>query len=179
MPLNPFTKTILTKDSLLLESWIDKQIFPMDGGINRFYFDNRTKIDHLNSVVPILVKELLDAVGIEATIVTAVEIDKIYAFLVDEKNFERYKLNYIALIGDFLKSRGTVHIHWGLLKRKQFLNPLVQIVLVKKEGDTIHYFNLEEKLDSWELSDRNSFEYDLEHMHWSRSNEIETAEAIE
>ncbi|MNF18218.1 hypothetical protein D3C80_2221650 [compost metagenome] len=55
----------------------------------------------------------------------------------------------------------------------------MQIVLVKKEGDTIHYFNLEEKLDSWELSDRKSLEYDLEHMHWSRSNEIETAEAIE
>ncbi|WP_333624781.1 hypothetical protein [Sphingobacterium siyangense] len=179
MPLNPFSKAILTKDSVLMESWIQKEIFPMEGTLNRFYFNNREKMDHLNTFIPVLKKELLQAVGIESEVVTAAEIDKIYAFVADKKNFEKYKLNYIAVMGDYLKSKAAPDVKWALLKSKQLLNPLVQMALVKDDGGVIYYFDLEERLDNWELSDRELLEYKFQDAHWRRSNEIETAMAIE
>jgi phage pi2 protein 07 len=179
LPLNPFSKAILTKDSVLMESWIQREIFPIDGTLNRFYFNNREKMDHLNTFAPALKKELLQAAGIESATVTAAEIDQIYAFLADKKNFEKYKLNYIAVMGDYLKSKATSDVKWGLLKSKQLLNPLVQMALVKEDAGLVYYFDLEEKLNDWEHRDRKIVEYYFHDDHWRRSNEIETAVPIE
>jgi len=150
MPLNPFGSSILTSKKDLLDKWISEQHFPVSDEVNKFYFDNQDKIDNLIANKEALKQSLCNYVfkGENKTPdnLSSEEIDSIYKLLKKRKKYQEYKLNFIVLVGDYiLNQHKQGGYHWGLLRSKKFLNPVMSLIIVTDEKEK-RYYNLEDKI---------------------------------
>lgn len=150
MPLNPFGNSIITSKKDLLAKWISKQRFPVSGEVNQFYFNNQDKIDNLIASKETLKQSLCNCLfkGESKTPdnLSSEEIDNIYALLKKRKKYQEYKLNFIVLVGDYILNQHKQEgYHWGLLRNKQFLNPLMNLIIVTSEDEN-QYYNIEDKI---------------------------------
>jgi len=150
MPLNPLGKSMLIKNKNLLEQFINEKYFPDNEEANKFYFDNKQCTDNLIKCKEKLKIELIDYVfkgGNHFQEENSLEqIDYVYETLKKRKAIKKYKLNFIVLIGDFIiRKYGNNDIRWGLVAKKQLLNPIMNLVLIKDEKNGI-YFDIEESI---------------------------------
>ena len=150
MPLNPFGNSIVTSDKLLLDKWISEKRFPNIDAANKFYFENKGIIDSLSANKESLKQELCNHVfkGRKNAIsdLTEDDIDSIYHTLKKGKKINRYKLNFIVLVGDFLLSKyNKEKCQWGLLKSKELINPIVSLILITDANEN-YFFNIEDEI---------------------------------
>lgn len=150
MPLNPFGNSLVTDKKELLDKWISEQNFPANDEVNKFYFENHDKIDNLIARKEVLKQELCNYVfkGENKTFdeLSAEEIDGIYKVLKKSKKYPAFKLNFIVLVGDFILNQNKLENYsWGLLRSKQFLNPVMSLIIVTDEKEK-RYYNLEDKI---------------------------------
>lgn len=150
MPLNPFGNSMLTSKKNLLDKWISEQHFPISDEANNFYFNNQDKIDNLISNKEALKRSLCNYLfkgkSKSPDSLTSIEIDSIYKLLKKRKRYQEYKLNFIVLVGDYiLNQHKHESYHWGLLRSKQLLNPVMSLIIITNEKEK-RYFNLEDKM---------------------------------
>lgn len=150
MPLNPFGNSLLTNKKDLLDKWISEQHFPANDEVNKFYFDNQDKMDNLIANKEALKQTLYNYVfkGENKTSneLSAEGIDSIYNLLKKRKKINEYKLNFIVLVGDFILNQyKQENYRWGLLRNKQLLNPIMNLIIVTDEKEK-QYFNLEDEI---------------------------------
>lgn len=150
MPLNPFGNSLLTDKKELLDKWISEQYFPVNDEVNKFYFENHDKIGNLIANKETLKQELYNYVfkGENKTFheFSTDEIDNIYKLLQKKRKYQDFKLNFIVLVGDFILSQyKQENYRWGLLRSKQFLNPVMNLIIVTDEKEK-RYYNLENKI---------------------------------
>lgn len=150
MPLNPFGNSVLTSKKDLLDKWISEQHFPVSDEANKFYFDNQDKIDNMIANKKALKQSLCNYVfkGESKTPdnLSSEEIDRIYKVLKKRKKYQEYNLNFIVLVGDYiLNQHNQERCHWGLLRSKQLLNPVMSLIIITDEKEK-RYYNLEDKM---------------------------------
>jgi len=143
--INPFSKAIITESRSLLDSWIDNRNFPTGEPLNSF--DNKYQIlitdlpQHFQAFVSKIEADT------DVSIHSDTDIDTLYQKLQTQNKVEELKLSFVIAVGNFLLSKKESEtLGWGLLRIKQFLNPLTTIVLVKQDDDGVRYFELENKL---------------------------------
>ncbi len=144
MPLNPFGKGIIIDNKQLLDDFIDKKCFPVFENIHKFYRDNKEKIDNLSSCRNILISDLLKSYyGHEVNLhnITLNQIEEIYNGLILNKKIKKNRLEVILLIGEYIIQLDKEY-HWGKLENRQFLNPLINLIIVTNELEQ-EYFNVE------------------------------------
>jgi hypothetical protein len=151
MPLNPFGNSILTKRKDLLDKWINNHHFPSNDKVNKFYFDNQKKIDNIIANKDALKRDLCNYIFKKENIIpdtlTAREIDSIYDLLNKRETYQKYMLNFMVLVGDFVLSQyKNKSYHWGLLKIKQYLNPICHLIIVIDEKKQL-FFDIEDKIN--------------------------------
>ncbi len=144
MPLNPFGKSIIIDNKQLLEDFIDKKCFPVFENVHKFYVENKEKIDNIASYKNILISDLLKSYyGHEVNLhnITLNQIEEIYKGLILNKRIKKNRLEFILLIGEYIIQLDKGY-HWGRLENRQFLNPLVNLVIVTNKLEQ-EYFNVE------------------------------------
>jgi hypothetical protein len=152
MPFNPSSDWLLTTDQELLHKWIKDGYFPMGDAIRGSYFERRRKLESHFNRKEALKQAFCDFIfqGEKRSVgdLSAEEINCLYEILRARNLFDRFRLNFILLLGDYIISRGKgLGLRWGLLNDKQHLNPIVHLVIVtgqKQQG----YYNLEQQLSS-------------------------------
>jgi hypothetical protein len=152
MPSNPSSNCLLTAKQELLHKWIKDGYFPMGDQVRGSYFTRRRRLEGLFSRKEGLKQVVCnfifnDEMQLSGNL-SAAEIDSLYEILRARNLFEKFQLNFILLLGDYIISRGKDWgLRWGLLSDKQQLNPLIHLSIVtdqKRQG----YYNLEQQLSS-------------------------------
>lgn len=142
-PLNPFGKNLIVYEKQLLDKFISEEYFPVDEKINIFYYKNKIIINNLLENKNELIKSLLDFENKELSKLTFKDIDEMYNTLKKQRKIEKYRLNFILLLGEFLiRNQKTDSTSWALLSNKQLLNPVINIVIFNNLSG--EYFNIEE-----------------------------------
>jgi hypothetical protein len=149
MPINPFAKCLATKDTILLGKWQTDCYYPTNEKINTFYFANKEKFENLPQFQEVLISDLLKYLKkYENELTQPLDLDEICRLLKKKKAFNKYKLNFIVLMGNHIINKypddGLV---WAKLVNKQLLNPLVTLVLSGVVDNEERYFNLQEFVD--------------------------------
>jgi hypothetical protein len=150
MPLNPFGKCILTKDTNNIIKWETGSFFPTNEDANKYYFDNAYAFNNLKLEKQKLKNLLLDFVYKQENkpiIVNDEVIQDIFNFLKRKKVFKKYSLHFILLVGDFLiENHKEQQYFWGVLKSRQLLNPIMELVLVTNKDGIDKYFDIQNKV---------------------------------
>ena len=152
MPINPFGKAIHTNKQELVNRWIEERYFPVDDKVDSSYFETRERLENLMNFKEELKEALCQYVFKDGwrlpDSVTAGEIDNIYQLLRNRDAYQQFKLNFIVLVGDYIiRRQKDMHIRWGLLFVKQYLNPLTSLVLITDHRQK-RYYHLEKKVNS-------------------------------
>jgi len=180
MPLMPFASSILVFDKALLDKFITEEHFPVNDNVNAWYHKNKTTVDNLNDLKVNMIQELLinsiykedreQQIKLKSN-----DIDLIYQKLKQAKKLTKYKLNFIVLTGEYIiNNLRQDEWDWGVLKNKQLLNPIINLILVKAASNT--YYNIQEALfGKWKYQ---GIEELLKNIHRDskQSNEIEYIE---
>ena len=150
MPLNPFGKSVIVRNKMILDKCIQNEYFPIKDNID--YLSLR-KTSSLFKLKDTLENDLLHYVFKDKykniDNVTNDDIDYVYDVITRKRKKNTYKLNFILLVGDALiKQNHTKNFRWGLLRKKQLLNPLVNLVLVSGPEESKKYFDIEDFLFS-------------------------------
>jgi hypothetical protein len=178
MPLNPFGKSMRINSINLLERFIKERHFPDNEKANEFYVENKCNIDNFIEYKEKLKKDLIDYVfkGSDQRLqeLPVEQIDYVYEFMKKRKMIKKYKLNFIALLGDCLIKRYEAEgLKWGLLANKQLLNPVINLILIADQKQGI-YFNIEESIfGKYSFSGVQMVIHDIENYP-KKSNEIES-----
>lgn len=146
MPLSPFGKALIASDYKIIKKWLTNEYFPTNEKINEFYFSNKRVIDRISQNKDALILDLEEFLGKKDLLnLSSKEIDEVYALLKKKRKFEKYKLNFIFLVGEKLIELNRNELSWGTVRNIQLLNPIVQLVLIKREKDNNEnrYFELE------------------------------------
>ncbi|AMR32796.1 hypothetical protein A0256_15895 [Mucilaginibacter sp. PAMC 26640] len=147
MPINPFAKCLATKDMLLLENWRTDRYYPTNEKVNAFYFANKEKFENLPQFQKLLVSDLLAYLA-KYQLTETSDLDGICRLLKMKRTFNRFKLNFIVLVGNyFITSYPDDGLKWSKLVNKQLLNPLVTLVLSRVVDNDERYFDLQELVD--------------------------------
>lgn len=168
-PLFPFGKSIITYDKDELEEWINACNFPTGENNNVFFEKNHEKINNLLLNKEILINDLLTPIyGNKDLVIDGDKIDEVHAILKKRRKFKQYKLNFIVLVGEYLRS--TNHkVKWGKLVDKQLLNPTVSIVMINEQNE---YYELEYYVDGkWGYTGIKSINTGF-HTSWRTCQEI-------
>ena len=146
MPLNPFGKSLKTKNKELIEMWESQKYFPTNEIVNNFYFKNKLLIENLNVNRSKLREDLFNYIyGKRRDPLLSINsnmIDNIYKSLNDKKVLNRFKLNFIVLVCDYLSINNSKY-KIGILEQKQLLNPINSIVL-SLDSELKYYCSIEE-----------------------------------
>ena len=151
MPFDPANDWLLTSDQALLRKWIKEGCFPMGDGVDRSYFERRRKLESQITFKEVLKEALCNFMFMEGkrspADLSAEEIDWLYELLRQREMFQKFQLNFIFLLGDYIISRRKeLDLHWGLLNDKQTLNPAINLIVVadqKQRG----YYDIEKQLN--------------------------------
>jgi hypothetical protein len=177
MPLNPFGNSLLIYKKVILDKFIQMQHFPIDEEQNKFYLDKKAEIDNLLAEKSSLKKSLYNYIYKRndnlPTELSANQIDEIYRILKKRRKFNIYKLNFIVLVGDFILGHfRDRNYKWGLLRNKQYLNPIINIIIITDEKNR-EYFNLENEISNkYGYLGLNYILFSID-SHKTKSNEIE------
>lgn len=174
MPISPFAKCLITKSRDLLDKWISDSHFPTNEDINSFYFKNKEKISNLNRIKETLINELATVIGIDLKhLQDSSKIDNVYEILKKRRLFDKYKLNFIVLVGDYILNKYPMdNLHLSKLKHKQFLNPVIEIALSRFINGEERYFNLQELIiGKWGYRGIKDIEKSYDRK-WFRPNEF-------
>ena len=152
MPFNPFSNCLLISKQELLQKWIKERHFPVSGWGDRSYFEKSQSLKNLASYKEGLKEALCDLIFKEEKRspddLCAEEIDCIYEVLSHRNLFEELKLNFTVLLGDYIIGRRKdLHLRWGLLSDRQYINPVLNLIIVtdqKQQG----YYELEKEIGS-------------------------------
>ncbi|MBD1363262.1 hypothetical protein IDJ77_05500 [Mucilaginibacter sp. ZT4R22] len=149
MPINPFAKCLAAKDTVLLEKWRTDCYYPTNEKINDFYFANKEKFENLLQFQEVLNNDLLKYVAkYENELTQPSDLDEICKLLKKKKAFNKYKLNFIVLVGNYIINKHPDDgLIWAKLVNKQLLNPLVTLVLLGIVNNEERYFDLQELVD--------------------------------
>jgi hypothetical protein len=150
MPFAPFSNGLLTSKEKVLRKWIKERYFPVIDEADGSYFERSFKLKNLSDCKEGLKEALCDLVfknnKRSPADLSAEEIDRVYTVLRYKDLFQKFKLNFTVLLGDYIISRRKdLDLRWGLLNDRQSLNPLVHPILVtdqKQQG----YYELEKQL---------------------------------
>ena len=146
IPVNAFGKSLLTKDKADIEKWTKEKYFPTNENMNPFYDKNIEIIKELNKNIPKLKKELFDGLNIpyknDERFITEKEIDAIFLELKNKIKYNKYKLNFLVLVADYLNKQDNYKWKLGILSMKQLLNPVFFVSLISENK---YYFNIEER----------------------------------
>lgn len=120
MALNTFAKCLITPNKSTLDKWMEQNFYPTGEEVNKFYFDNKDKIDNLMENKEMLKSELLSYIyKEEKKSITSEEIDRIHALLKKRKKFNQYSLHFKVLLGDYLIDHNPkLSCRWGILMEK-------------------------------------------------------------
>ncbi|EOR92770.1 hypothetical protein ADIARSV_4052 [Arcticibacter svalbardensis MN12-7] len=144
LPINPFAKALITSDRSEVDKWIAESFFPTEESVNSFYFKNKLKIDNFPQSSIDLVKELEAILPTRKGDWISQDLDEVYKILQKRKLTTKYKLNFIALVGNALMaSHPELKAKWGVLFSKQLLNPVASISLYRIIDGEERYLNLE------------------------------------
>lgn len=183
IPVGPFAKCLITKDKTLLLKWMSDSYYPTEEKANDFYRKNREKIDNFSANTEPLIKDLYEYVNADTRFkneyTKPCNVDDIYKLLKSKRQFNRYKLHFVALVGSCLIQEDNVNSYlWGLLKSKLLLNPLTTIVLVKMVGGAFEYFDLEYLIDGkWGYLGSDSIMESFKSA-WRKPNELMTIDIL-
>ncbi|MEO7214622.1 hypothetical protein [Mucilaginibacter sp.] len=149
MPINPFAKCLATKNMVLLEKWRTDCYYPTNEKINAFYFANKDKFENLPQFREVLINDLLKYLAkYENELTQPPELDEICKLLKKKKAFNKYKLNFIVLVGNYIINKHSDdRLMWAKLINKQLLNPLITLVLLGVVNNEERYFDLQELVD--------------------------------
>jgi hypothetical protein len=152
MPINPFGKALRTGKLEVVNKWIEERYFPAGDIVDGSYFETREKLENLMSFKEELKEDLCQYVfkdqGRLPDSLSAEEIDGIYALLQYKKQYQQFKLNFVVLVGDYIiRRQKKLDIRWGLLVVKQYLNPLISLILITDQRYK-RYYNLERQISS-------------------------------
>jgi hypothetical protein len=149
MPLNPFGKCIIAPKKEVIDSFINDRYFPISEKQNQLFQTDQKKIIKIEQYKPKLKQEILDYLNyLESSIENTEVFDSFYSTLKKKKVFERFKLSFIYLLGDWLIGRDHRPITWGLLSNKQFLNPIISVALVIDNARG-HYFDIQGAVENY------------------------------
>lgn len=168
-PLFPFGKSIITYDKDELEEWISTCNFPTGENNNVFFEKNHEKINNLLLHKEKLINDLLIHIyGNKDLVIDIDKIDEVYDILKKKRKFKQYKLNFIVLVGEYLKSTNH-NVRWGKLLDKQLLNSTVSLVMINEKNE---YYEVEYYIDGkWGYTGMNSINSGF-HTSWRTSHEI-------
>lgn len=177
MPLNPFGKSLITKDKALLDKWINDRYFPTNKKVSNHSKDD--KILDLLTHKEELKRDLFKFLSLGETIERPEELDQIYNLLKKRKAFEKFKFQFIVLVGDYLiRKDSNSEVNWGFLEVRQLLTPITQLILIKEQGGETKYFKLEDLIaGKWGYSGMQGIEHSYEGQ-WARPNEINSIRKI-
>ncbi|TFF36342.1 hypothetical protein [Mucilaginibacter psychrotolerans] len=162
MPINPFAKCLATKDAILLEKWRTDCYYPTNEKVNAFYFANKEKFENLPQFQEVLISELLKYLEkYKSELTQPPDLDEICRLLKKKKAFNKYKLNFIVLMGcHIINKYPDDGLNWAKLVDKQLLNPLVTLVLSRVVNNEDRYFNLQYLVDGkWGYSGLQDIEH--------------------
>jgi hypothetical protein len=150
MPFNPLSNWLVTHKLELMRKWIKERYFPVGEGGDTSYFERSHMLRNLASFKEELKEALCDLIFKNKrrapADLSADEIDCIYEILKYRNLFHEFKLNFIILLGDYLiNRRKDLDLSWGLLSDRQYLNPLMSLIIVtdpKRQG----YYEIEKQL---------------------------------
>ena len=151
MPSSPFSDALVTAKQELLQKWIKNRYFPVIDEGDGSYFERNLRLKNLTGCKEGLKEALYDLVFKDnkrsPADLSAEDIDRVYAVLRYKELFQKFKLNFTVLLGDYIISRRKdLDLSWGLLTDRQSLNPLVHLIIVtdqKRQG----YYELEKHLN--------------------------------
>jgi hypothetical protein len=150
MPFAPFSNGLLTSKQEVLRKWIKERYFPVGDEGDGSYFERHLRLKNLTSCKEGLKVALCDLVfknkKRSPEDLSAEEIDRVYAVLRYKDLFQKFKLNFTVLLGDYIISRRKdLDLRWGLLNDRQHLNPMVNLIIV---GDQMQqgYYDFEKQL---------------------------------
>ncbi len=150
VPLSPFSNCIQAFNIEQINKWVEQRNFPIIEKYNSFYFENKNIIDNFNKYKDFLKSELLNFVEVKYEDVAKKpeQIDKIQALLKSKRKWNKYKLHFLCLAGDYLIENTLDNkAYWGVLEEKFFLNPLVKLILIKKnEDDNDVFYPLQDEI---------------------------------
>jgi hypothetical protein len=150
MPLNPFGNGLHTHKEGVLQQWIKERFFPVGDEVNKLYFENRDMVEnlinHKEGLKQVLCNHFFDEGKRSPGELSAEDIDGIYDILKKRNLYQQFKLNFLVLAGDYIISQQREKTpQWGLLSLKQYLNPVISLVLITDEAKR-DYFDLELRL---------------------------------
>lgn len=150
VPLSPFGNCIQAFSIEQINKWVEQRSFPIIEKYNSFYFENKDIIDNFNKYKDLLKSELLNFVELKYEDVAKKpeQIDRIQTLLKSKRKWNKYKLPFLCLVGDYLIENILDNkAYWGVLEEKFFLTPLVKLILIKKnEDDNDVFYQLQDEI---------------------------------
>lgn len=152
MPINPFGKALRTSKQEVLNKWIKERHFPSGDIDDDTNFETREKLENMMNFKEELKEALCQYAFKDESrspdSLSVAEIDGIYELLRTKDQFRQFKVHFIVLVGDYIiRQQQEMDLRWGLLIVKQYLNPIISLILITDQRHK-KYYHLERQVGS-------------------------------